>query len=105
MRHVALCIALVVSASQAFAQVGGTGSIEGTVTDPSGGVVSGASVSAVNRATGVETARKTAQSGFFALPVLPAGEYSVTVKAAGFQTLQTRLVVDALATVSFNPSL
>ncbi len=98
MRHVAYCFLLLVATGLAFAQVGGTGSIQGTVTDPSGAVVADASVTATNVATGVETARKTTDAGFFVLPLLPAGEYTVTVKATGFQTLtQTHVVVDALA--------
>jgi len=58
MRHVALCFALLATAGSALAQVGGTGSIEGTVTDPSGAVVSAATVTAANLATGSETVRK-----------------------------------------------
>ena len=91
-----VCFALFLTS--ALAQVGGTGSIEGTVTDPSGAVVAGATVTATNVATGAETDRKTTDAGFFVLPLLPAGEYTVTVKAAGFQTLtQAHVVVDALA--------
>jgi hypothetical protein len=122
MRHVARCFALLFStlfsalfpalfpmlfsAGLALAQVGGTGSIEGTVTDPSGAAVAGAAVSATNIATGSVTARKTTDAGFFVLPLLPAGEYAVTVKAAGFETLtQSHVIVDALATVGVNPKL
>ena len=106
MRHVALCLALLVAAGSALAQVGGTGSIEGTVTDPLGAVVADATVAATNVATGVETARKTTDAGFFVLPLLTAGEYTVTVKAAGFETLtQAHVIVDALAIVPVNPKL
>src|SRR5580704_12993965 len=106
MRHVAICFALFVFAGLTLAQVGGTGSIEGTVTDPSGAAVAGADVTAVNIATGVETTRKTSIAGVFVLPLLPAGEYKVTIKANGFQTLtQAHVVVEALATVGMNPSL
>ena len=87
MRHVAYCIAFLAAAGMAFGQVGGTGSIQGTVTDPSGAVVAGASVTATNVATGVRTDRKTTDAGFFVLSLLPAGDYTVTVKATGFQTL------------------
>src|SRR4051812_40450342 len=103
MRHVAVFLFTIVSV---FAQSGGTGTIQGTVTDPSGAVVTGASVSATNLKTGVRTERKTTDAGFFALSLLPAGEYSVTAQAAGFQNLtQTRVIVDALATVGLDLKL
>lgn len=106
MRHVAVCFALLMIAGFAFAQVGGTGSIEGTVTDPSGGAVANASVTAISVATGIETARKTSEAGVFVLPLLPPGEYNVTIKANGFQTLtQEKVVVEALATVGMNAKL
>src|SRR5580693_2891528 len=106
MRHVALCFALLVAGAPALAQVGGTGSIEGTVTDPSGAAVAGAAVTATSVTTGVVTTRKTTDAGFFVLPLLPAGEYTVTVKATGFEALtQSHVIVDALATVGVNPKL
>ncbi len=105
MRHVAVFV-LFLTAGSAFAQVAGTGSIEGIVTDPSGAIVPGASVTATNVATGVDTPVKTTNSGVFAIPTLPPGEYTVTVTAVGFQTLkQQHVVVDALATVAVNPKL
>jgi hypothetical protein len=102
--HGLLAALLVVAAARA--QVGGSGTIQGTVTDPSGAVVAGASVTATNVATGVQTARETTEAGVFALPLLPAGEYTVTVKATGFQTVtQTHVIVEALANVAVNPKL
>ena len=58
-----------------------------------------ASVTAVNVATGVETARQTTAAGLYVLTPLPAGEYNVRVTAIGFQTnTQQHLMVEALAT-------
>ncbi len=106
MRLVAICFALFVFAVAAIAQVGGTGSIEGTVTDPSGAAVAGAAVTAMNLATGVETASKTTVAGVFVLPLLPPGEYRLTIKANGFQTLtQPRATVEALAVVGMSFTL
>ena len=51
-----LCIAFLIILP-AVAQVSGSGTIQGTVTDPSGGVVAGASIVATNVETGVETTR------------------------------------------------
>ncbi len=88
------------------AQIGGSGSIQGVVSDPSGAVIPGATVIAANTATGVKTTRQTTEAGLYVLSPLPAGEYSVTVSAGGFQTLvQERIVVDALSVVGFNATL
>jgi hypothetical protein len=106
MRHVLFCAALLVFSGSAFAQVGGTGSIQGTVTDPSGALVTSATVTATNIATGVETSRKTTDAGFFVLPLLPAGEYTVKVNATGFQVLtQQHVVLDALQTLGLSLQL
>ena len=88
------------------AQTSGTGSIEGTVTDPAGAVVTGASVIATNTSTGVNTASTTGASGHYVISLLKPGAYTVTVSAGGFSTLtQENVVVDALADVAVNPRL
>jgi hypothetical protein len=71
MRYVALCSAFLVSVFVATAQVGGTGSIQGTITDPSGAVIANATVTATNAATGVANSRKTTDAGFYMLPYGP----------------------------------
>jgi hypothetical protein len=62
------------------------GAITGTVTDPSGAVVSDATVKAVNRATNLQVAANTKTNGSFVIPDLPAGTYRVTVTKDGFKT-------------------
>lgn len=62
-----------------------TGSIHGTVTDPSGGAVPGASVMARNSATNLERSAATDSSGFYRLELLPVGTYAVTVEKTGFK--------------------
>lgn len=90
----------------ADAQIGGSGSIEGTVRDASGGVLPGAAVTATNLATNVSTTRPTNGAGVFVLSPLAPGEYKFAVTLDGFKTfVQERVVVDALAVVAINPSL
>ena len=63
-----------------------TGAIRGTVTDPSGAIVSGATVTATNIASGVATATKTNATGEYSIRFLQIGQYKVKVAAAGFET-------------------
>jgi hypothetical protein len=71
------------------------GTILGTVTDPSGAVVAGATVKVRNVATGLERATATSADGSYAVPELPIGTYSVTVSQTGFQTfVVTGVAVD-----------
>ncbi|HEY8561306.1 MAG TPA: TonB-dependent receptor [Pyrinomonadaceae bacterium] len=63
------------------------GQIEGAVTDPNGGAVPSASVTAKNLDTGAERNVTTDESGFYRLPLLPLGRYTVTVEAANFKRL------------------
>ena len=60
--------------------------IKGTVTDPSGAVVPGATVIATNTATGVKYPTKTTATGDYFLPQLPVGTYSIAVSAQNFKT-------------------
>jgi len=61
------------------------GSIQGTVTDPSGAALSGATVTARNLDTGLTNSTVTTDAGLYSLPNLPPGRYSVTVEAAGLK--------------------
>jgi hypothetical protein len=71
------------------------GTILGTVTDPSGAVVAGATVKVRNVATGLERTTATSADGSYAVSELPIGTYSVTVGQAGFQTfVVTGVAVD-----------
>jgi hypothetical protein len=61
------------------------GTLRGTVTDPSGAVVSGAKVTATNTGTGISKETTTSSSGTFNIPNLLVGTYTVTVEGAGFK--------------------
>jgi hypothetical protein len=90
----------------AAGQTAGEGSMEGTVTDNTGAVIPGATITITNNATGVQTVRTATGAGFFNVaPVLP-GTYTVQVAARGFSTLvQDNVVVDALQTRTLSPVL
>ena len=63
------------------------GTIRGTVDDPSGAVIGGAVVTAVNVATGVRTTASSTADGNYNVPNLQAGLYRVEVEAASFKKL------------------
>jgi hypothetical protein len=61
-----------------------SGSVSGTVNDPSQAVVTGAKVTAINTATGIETTAVTNNSGVYSFPALQPGTYNIVAEAAGF---------------------
>jgi len=83
LRPILLGCALALCVSLATAQTV-TGSITGDVTDPSGAVITGAHVVAVNLDTNVATATTTNGNGLYRIDFLPIGHYQVTVEANGF---------------------
>ncbi len=89
-----------------MAQIGGSGTIQGAITDPTGAVVPGANVIAENVATKVRTSKQTNDAGLYVISALPPGEYKVLVSFTGFQSLvQEKVIVDALSTVGVNLTL
>jgi hypothetical protein len=79
------------SAGLAFAQ--GTATLTGTVSDPQGGTVSGASVTATNVATNISSKTQTTGDGLYRFPTLSVGAYKVSVEAGGFKTAQVENII------------
>ncbi len=73
--------------------LGSAGTLEGTVTDPSGAAIVGAEVSASNRLTGFRRVMTTDEQGGFRLPNLPPNNYHLAVTAAGFVALEQDVAV------------
>ena len=87
MRVRCICLGLLLSLllpSAAFAQ-NVFASVQGTVTDRSGAVVSGADVTAKNDNTGLERSAKTDDRGTYSLNLLPVGNYTILIRREGFQ--------------------
>src|SRR5579884_1418929 len=102
----AICFAVSFCCALALAQIGGSGAVQGTVTDPTGAIVPGATVTATNTATGVKTSRQTTAAGLYVLSPLAVGDYIVEVSAPGFErTVQQHVTVDALTTVTLDLKL
>jgi Carboxypeptidase regulatory-like domain len=62
-----------------------TGTIRGTITDPSGAIVPNAKITITNSATGVQTSAITNQSGEYSIRFLQIGQYKLIVQAQGFE--------------------
>jgi len=82
------------------------GTITGTVTDPSGAVIVGASVTATNTATAVATRTVTTSAGIYTIPVLKVGTYEVTVDQSGFKKfVQSGIILEASQTVRVDATM
>jgi hypothetical protein len=82
------------------------GSINGTVTDTTGAVVSGATVKATNTATGTPTTTTSNSDGIYFLPNLDPGTYSVEFSRDGFASLlRPTIQVNATAEVRIDATL
>jgi hypothetical protein len=80
--------------------------IAGTVLDPSGAPVANVAVRAVNVGTGYQRTATTTSAGQYRLPVLPLGEYSLTLEAEGFAPYtQSGITLSAGATATVDVKL
>lgn len=82
-----------------------TGTILGTVIDPSGAVVGGARITITNKATGQVITTSTTSAGTYASGALTPGEYVVRVEAKGFRTSELLLTVQVSAVAPGNVTL
>ena len=73
-----------------------TGSISGTLKDPSGAIIPGATLVVTNIAMGIRNQVISDSKGFYSFPSLPVGRYDLKVEAVGFSSLKrSGLAVDA----------
>src|SRR5256885_16481729 len=84
MKRLVIAILIVFSLAVATNAQTFRGSINGTVTDPSGGSVPNATVKATESATGIDHTTTTTNDGAFSFQDIPLGLYKLTVTATGF---------------------
>src|SRR5688572_21910982 len=97
-------VCLVFSAAAAGAQVP-TGTISGRVTDSSGGVLPGVTVTATSPNLQGPREAVTSGSGDYVIPLLPPGSYRVTFDLSGFQALTQETDVASTETVPLDATL
>lgn len=90
LQGITLCLLLIPALVLAQTE---TGAINGTVTDPSGAVIPGATVVVKSVATNAIRNASSNASGIYAVPNLPPGQYLVSVEQTGFSTMQKNVDV------------
>jgi hypothetical protein len=95
MKKILACTVLLVGAASVLGQAISTngGSIQGTVTDPSGAAIPGAQIEISAPATGYDHNLTSDTAGFYSLGPLTPGSYTITITAASFQRLKETTVV------------
>jgi len=100
--RVFLCVAmLTMTAAAGIAQAGG-GGIHGLVTDPTGAIVPGAKVTALNQATGTSQSTLSTGAGLYSFVSVTPGTYKVTASRKGFESVAQDKVpvsVDQVTTI------
>lgn len=80
--------------------------VRGLVTDESGAVVPGATVTLANDNTGVKAVKKTDSSGLYVFDYVNAGVYTLTVEASGFEKfVQQNVTVQSGADITANAAM
>jgi len=91
--------------SSTLAQATASATIQGTVTDHSGAVVTGAQVVAKNKGTDVSRTTSTTDTGYYQFELLPVGTYVVTISKTGFASISQTIEVLIGQTATINAEL
>ena len=99
-----LCSAAVLAASMAAfaAQSGNSAPVHGSVTDPTGAVIPGATVHISNAVSGLDRTAVTDATGNFDIPNVPFNRYQVEVTANGFATLKQSVEIRSVVATTLN---
>lgn len=101
---IAVALGAAMCCASALAQ-SGAGAIQGTVQDSTGAVIPGAAVHVVNQGTGLSIVTKSNGTGFYSVPSLFTGNYTVTFAAKGMKTYEISISLQVAQTAVINPSL
>jgi outer membrane receptor protein involved in Fe transport len=102
----AALLLMFVGAGRVRAQSASTGGLVGTVSDPSGGVIAGATVTATSLGTGQSRTTTTDANGAYRFSLLPPGNYDVKFSASGFKTADVpSITIDITETPTLNRAL
>jgi hypothetical protein len=94
------------TATPLWAQAGASAQISGRVSDPTGGLVPNATVTATHIDTGLVRTTRSGADGIYALPNLPVGSYKLEVQASGFEAyVQTGIQLEVGNNAAINVTL
>lgn len=94
-----MCLLLLAGAQAAFSQTTGSSTLRGTVKDPQGAIIRGATVTATNERTKDERKTTTSDDGVYVFSALAPGAYTIKVEAPGFKTTeQSHVTVETSST-------
>jgi hypothetical protein len=83
-----LCVAFLATVQSVVAQSTGSATLRGTVKDPQGAIVRGASVTLTNERTQEERKVQSSEDGVFTFSAITPGDYGLKVEAQGFKTAE-----------------
>jgi hypothetical protein len=101
----AVAIGVVVSTPVLAQQLGGAGTVRGTVKDPAGGVMQAVTVTISNRVSGFTRTATTDATGQYAFTNLPPNPYHLAAEAQGFQTTERDVDVRTAVPITVDFSL
>ncbi len=105
-RYLAVFFLIASLSGSAYGQTAAAGTITGTLSDASGGVVPGAAVILHSNDTGVDRSTETNDRGIYSATFLPPGHYNVTVNKTGFaKVVRENLVLEVGQTLTVDLAL
>jgi len=100
------CVVALLLATKVSAQIAGSGTIQGTITDASGALVANANVSLIETSTSVKRETKTDSAGIYIFPNVPVTTYNLIVAAPSFETYeQTGIDLEVGSSIAINVAL
>lgn len=103
MKILGLILLLLFAVTGAIAQTGSGGTVQGTISDQTNAVIAGVKVSATNVNTGVVSQTLSTSAGYYVIPALIPGLYTISAEKDGFQIFtQENIQVNALQVVGIN---
>lgn len=102
---IAVLFLVTAAGAAAYAQSSATGEIRGTISDPTGAVVPGATIAVKNVNTGEEKTFTSDKAGLYDTVSTPNGSYMVTISAPGFEKLVLGPITLDVGAITLNGKL